>query len=124
MIEMKAHKLLQYKNWVVVGDVANPAKYANRILNRFVNRGYNVVGVNPRSDVDKIYKSLSKVPYKIEAIDLCINPMAGLEIVKEAKSLGIKHILIQPGAESKEIIDFCKENEINAIEGCALIELS
>lgn len=124
MIEMKAHKLLEYNNWVVVGDVDNPSKYANRILNRFANRGYNIVGVNPRSDGDKIYKSLSKVPYKIEAIDLCINPVAGLEIIKEAKSLGIKHILIQPGAESKEIIDFCKDNDINAIEGCALIELS
>lgn len=124
MIEMKAHKLLKYQNWVVVGDVANPSKYAHKILNKFINRGYNVTGVNPRSDVDGIYKSLSKVPYKIEAIDLCINSVEGLEIVKEAKSLGIKHILIQPGAESKEIIDYCKENEINAVEGCALIELS
>lgn len=124
VIEMKAHKLLEYKNWVVVGDVANPVKYANRILNRFISRGYNVVGVNPRSDSDNIYRSLSKVPYKIEAIDLCINPVVGLEIVKEAKSLGIKHILIQPGAESKEIIEYCKENDINTVEGCALIELS
>ena len=124
MIEMRAHNLLKYKNWVVVGDVANPAKYANKILNRFTNQGYNVTGVNPRGNVDEVYKSLSDVPYKIEALDLCINPVAGLEIVKEAKDLGIKHILIQPGAESKEIIDYCKQNEINAIEGCALIELS
>lgn len=124
MIEMRAHNLLKYKNWAVVGDVANPAKYANKILNRFANQGYNVTGVNPRSNVDEVYKSLSDVPYKIEALDLCINPIAGLEIVKEAKDLGIKRILIQPGAESKEIIDYCKENDINAIEGCALIELS
>ena len=96
MIEMRAHNLLKYKNWVVVGDVANPAKYANKILNRFTNQGYNVTGVNPRGNVDEVYKSLSDVPYKIEALDLCINPVAGLEIVKEAKSLGIKHILIQP----------------------------
>lgn len=124
MIEMKAHKLLKYQNWVVVGDIGNPAKYANKILNRFINRGYNASGVNPRSNEDGIYKSLSEVPYKIEALDLCINPAAGLEIIKEAKSLEIRHILIQPGAESKEIIDYCKENDLNAVEGCALIELS
>mgnify|MGYP003297504316 CR=1 FL=1 len=61
--------------------------------------------------------------FDIDVIDLCINPKLGLEFIKEAKELGIKNVLIQPGAESDEILEYCKENNINAIEDCALVQL-
>ena len=32
-----------------------------------------------------IYKTLEEVPFKIEAIDLCINPIDGLKYLREAK---------------------------------------
>lgn len=124
MMELKAHELLKYKNWVVVGDVAKETKYAHKILDEFKIKGYNVRGVSPRSDDSNIYKSLRDIPGDIDAIDLCINSILGVNIVKEVKELGIKHILIQPGAESREIMDYCNKNGINAVVGCALIELS
>lgn len=121
---MEAKEFFNYKNWVVAGDVLNEYKYAYRILNRLVGAGYNTAGVNPRTNSDKIYKSLIEVPFQIEVIDLCINPINGIEIVKEAKNIGIDKILIQPGAESSEILSYCRENGIEAIEGCVLVELS
>lgn len=116
--------IMKLKNWVVVGDVGNPNKYAFRILKSLEQHGYNVKGVNPRSKDEIFYKDLKSVPYGIEVIDLCINPVEGLKIVKEAKEIGIGNILIQPGAGSAEILSFCKQNGITAIEGCALVELS
>lgn len=116
--------LMKFKNWVVVGDVTNPTKYANKILSKFLSAKFNVSGVNPRSTKEGIYKSLEQVPYKIDAIDLCINPGDGIEIARQAKELGIKYILIQPGAGSEEIINFCRSNDIVAVEGCALVALS
>lgn len=119
---MIAKELLEFKNWCVVGDVGNSTKYAHKILNKFHNKGFNVSGVHPKGG-EKIYKSLEEVPYKIEVIDLCINSFMGLKYIKEAEKLGINKVLIQPGAESDEILAFCKENGITAIEGCALVEL-
>lgn len=121
---MEAQELLNYKNWVVVGDVLNESKYACRILNSLKAAGFNVQGVNPRAAWDNICTKLDEVPYKIDVIDLCINPATGFDIVNQAKNLNIDKILIQPGAESKEILEFCKNNGITAIEGCALVELS
>ncbi|SHE32296.1 CoA-binding protein [Clostridium fallax] len=112
-----------FKNWVVVGDVNNNKKYAYRILEKFKEKNYNVAGVNPKGG-NEVYLRLKDVPFKIECIDLCINPKVGLEIIKEAKELGIKNILIQPGAESDEIISYCKENDLEAIENCALVQLN
>ena len=71
-----------------------------------------------------MYNNLSDIPYKVEVLDLCINPYKGIKIIKEAHGLKIDKILIQPGAESPEILDFCKVNGMQAIEGCALVELS
>lgn len=121
---MDAQELLQYNNWVVVGDVLNPAKYAYRILHSLKNAEFNVEGVNPRETEGTVYKNLEDVPYKIDVIDLCIHPTKGIEVVRQAKDLNIQRILIQPGAESSEILDFCRDNGITAIEGCALVELS
>lgn len=116
--------LMKLKNWVVVGDVANPSKYAFKILHALKSHGYNVEGVNPRTKDESIHKDLKSVSYQIDVIDLCINPVEGLKIVEEAKAIGINKILIQPGAGSVEILNFCSKNGIIAIEGCALVELS
>jgi uncharacterized protein len=121
---MNGQELLKYENWVVVGDVLNIEKYANTILNELKEAGYNVVGVNPKDDSGKAYKDLKSVPYRIDVIDLCINTTKGINFVKEAKELNINKILIQPGARSMEIIDFCNDNEIYAVQSCALVELS
>jgi predicted CoA-binding protein len=123
MIILIASEFLEYKNWVVVGDVLNRLKYAHKILNSLKENGFNVVGLKPSVDSDEVYNSLKDIPYKIEVLDLCINPIKGIEIVKEAHELKIDKVLIQPGAESDEILNFCMDNGIEAIEGCALVEL-
>ncbi|KAJ49136.1 putative CoA-binding protein [Clostridium tetanomorphum] len=121
---MDGQQLLEYRNWIVAGDVLNDSKYAHRILNTLKESGYKVQGLNPMSDDERVYKSLKDIEYKIDVIDLCINPINGLEVVKEAHDLGINKILIQPGAESEDILSFCAEKGIIAIEGCVLVEIS
>lgn len=121
---MDASVFMKYKNWVVVGDILNEEKYAYKILNSLKNAGYNVKGVNPREKYKEVYKDLSEVPYNIDVVDLCIRPEDGIRIIKEAARLHIDKVLIQPGAESDEIVEFADKKNILAIEGCALVELS
>lgn len=112
-----------YKNWVVIGDVSNAEKYAYRILKKFEDNSYTVSGVHYKGG-ENIYVKLEDVPHDIDVIDLCIHPVKGIDYVKQAKNLGIKYILIQPRAASTEILDYCKDNNITAVEGCALVALS
>jgi predicted CoA-binding protein len=121
---MDAQQLLNYKNWVVAGDVVNPEKYAHRILNSLKEAGFNTEGISPSDKTGTAKKSLNDISYKIDVLDLCINPIKGLQIVQEAKEIGVDKVLIQPGAESEDILDYCRKNNITAIEGCALVELS
>ncbi|MBV1819320.1 CoA-binding protein [Clostridium cochlearium] len=121
---MDAQKLLEYKNWLVAGDVENKSKYAYRIKETLKKEGFNVFMLNPYSKSENIYKYIFEIKERIDVIDLCINPKIGIEIVKEAYKNGINKILIQPGAESEEILEFCNENDILAIRACVLTEIA
>lgn len=121
---MKLQKIMQKKNWVVIGDVTNPDKYAHKILNRLKEKGYNADGVHPKGG-EGVYKTLAEVSNPIEVVDLCIHPKLGIEYIKEVASIStIEYILIQPGAESEEITAYCDEKQINYFKGCALVGMS
>ena len=84
MIILNAREFLDFKNWVVVGDVLNPLKYAFKILNSLKRNEFNVVGVNPATqnkgvENKGVYNSLSDIPYNVEVLDLCINPYKGIK---------------------------------------------
>lgn len=115
-------EMMNMKNWIVIGDVVNESKYAYKIIRALEEKNYRVSGVSIK-DGENVYKTLKEVPFKIEVIDLCVNPKFGINYVKEAKEYGVKYILIQPGAGSLEILEYCKENGIYAVENCALVQL-
>ena len=124
---MDASELLKYKNWVVAGDVHNQTKYAGRIYNKLIKRGYNVAGMHPLDEKEDVYNSFSELndqDGKFEVLNLVVNPRRGIEIVKDAHEYGIKMIMAQPGARSHEIREICENNGIEYVEGCTLVELS
>ncbi len=124
---IEASEMMGYKKWIVVGDVGNDMKYAGRIYNKLKNCGYDVVGMHPRNESDVFYSSfedLKRDELELEVLNLVVNPVRGLEIVKEAHDYGIKFVLAQPGARSHEIKDFCENNGMEYAEGCALVELN
>lgn len=120
---MEARNLFEFNNWVVVGSTTKPDKYAYKILKALKAADFNVAGVYPTDKTGNAYKALEDVSFNIDCLDLCINPKFGIDIMKKAKDIGIDKVLIQPGAESDEILEYCKENNIIAIEGCALVQL-
>lgn len=103
--------ILGYKHFTVVGDTLNQNKYAYTIKNKLLENNYNVSTVNK-------HESLNDVK-NIEIIVLCINPIDGLRLIKELKSDYIL-IVIQPGAESSELLNYLIKNNMLYIEGCLL----
>ena len=62
------------------------------------------------------------VPEEIDIIDLCINPVKGLELIKKCRK-SFKCIVIQPGAESEELLSYLNEKNLPYIQGCLLVGL-
>lgn len=114
---MNLEEIMQQKVFAVAGDTLNPEKYACKIKNALLEKGYTV------HSVGKELASFNDVQGDIDVIDLCINPVRGLNLIKECKK-SFKCIVIQPGAESDELLAYLDENKIPYIKGCVLVGLS
>lgn len=118
-----SENLMEYKVWVVAGDVKNESKFAYRILKALKAAGYKAYGYHPSSKDPEVYNDFKLLPEKPDVLDLVINPIKGLSVVKMAREAGIMKVMAQPGARSEEIEEFCKENGMVYVESCALVEL-
>ncbi|HPR23873.1 MAG TPA: CoA-binding protein [Bacillota bacterium] len=113
---MDLKEVMDQKKFVIVGDTLNEEKYASKIKRKMTKNGYEV------SAVGKELESINDVGGDIDVIDLCINPVKGLKLMKECKK-DFKTVVIQPGAESPELTSYLKENDIEYLEGCLLVGL-
>lgn len=114
---MDLKQIMQFNNFVVIGNTAEEEKYAYKIKEKLLQNNYTV------ACVDKEYKSINDVPFEIDVLDLCMNPLKSIKLLKE-NTKPIKTVVIQPGAESEEIKDFLKSTNIPYIEGCLLVGMS
>lgn len=115
---MTLEQIMKCKKFLVIGSTENKEKYAYKIKESLMEKGYIVNCVNKNNPI-------SLINDEVEIIDLCINPIIGLSILKEYKDLKkVKAVLIQPGAESEEIIEYLKEQNVDYLEGCALVGLA
>ncbi|WP_342759096.1 CoA-binding protein [Kineothrix sedimenti] len=113
---MDLKEIMQENVFAVVGDTINEEKYAYKIKNSLIERGYKVYAVG------KELASINEITDDIDIIDLCINPVKGLQLMKECNKQ-YKCIVIQPGAESAELLEYLDQNKIPYIQGCLLVGL-
>lgn len=114
---MDLKEIMLFNNFVVLGNTLDKEKYAYKIKEKLLQNNYKV------ACVDKQYKSLNDIPFEIDVLDLCMNPLKSIQLLKE-NSKPIKAVVIQPGAESAELKAFLEDAKIPYIEGCLLVGMS
>ncbi|MDI3516252.1 MAG: uncharacterized protein PWP37_1775 [Thermotogota bacterium] len=115
-----------FRKMAVIGASANRSKYGNIIVRDLKRKGYEVYPVNPKLDELeglKCYRSLEDLPKDVELIVFVVPPEIGIEEARKAVSLGFKRLWFQPGAESKEIEDFLKNQNVEySFYRCVMVE--
>jgi len=99
----------------IVGVSNNSEKYGYKIFTDLLKNGYTVTGVNPKGGTvvkKRLVASLSETQPKPELVIIVGPPANALSILKECRTLGIKNVWMQPGAESDEARTFASENQI------------
>ena len=114
---MELKEIMEQKVFAVIGNTLDKEKYAYKIKNAMLEHGYTVYAVG------KELASINDVPEELDIIDLCINPVKGLALIKECKK-SFKCIVIQPGAESPELLSYLDERRLPYIQGCLLVGIS
>ncbi len=114
--------------FAVVGASVIRSKYGNKVLRCYQQRGREVYPINSRAEeVEglKAYPSLAALPVKVQAISVITPPAITEQVVREAAAAGVKHVWMQPGAESDAAIQEAEALGMSVIAGgpCLLVVL-
>ncbi len=112
--------------YAVVGASTNEEKYGYKVFKDMLDAGYKVVPINPNEKEilgEKVYPTLFEVRHKIDVAIFVTQPAITEKVLEEAKTIGIKNVRLQPGAQSDAAIEFCKKNAIECIhDACIMIQ--
>ena len=119
---------LAQKRFAVVGASTDRTKYGNKVLRCYLQHGRDAVPVNPKDAIVEelaAFKSLAEIHPKPDAVSIITPPKVTEAVVDEAGRLGIRHLWMQPGAESDAAIARAKALGMNVIAGgpCLLVAL-
>lgn len=79
------------KTIAIIGCSPNPTKASNAVANFLQNHGYKIVPVYPKEDIilgQKVYRSLSEIPFKVDMVDIFRKPKEIALIVESAIKRG------------------------------------
>lgn len=111
---MELQEIMNQQVFAVVGDTLNPEKFAAKIKTGLLEQGYTVHAVG------KELSSLNDIPGELDIVDLCIRADRGLALLQESRKTA-KCVVIQPGAESPELLAWLEQQQIPHLQGCLLV---
>ncbi|MFC2174992.1 CoA-binding protein [archaeon] len=113
-------------NIAVIGASNDKEKWGNKAVRAYATMGWTVFPINPHDrEVEGLeaYKSVLKVPYKIDRVSLYTPAEVSLKLVNQIRKVGAKEVFINPGAESDELIEALKKAGIKPLLQCSIIAI-
>jgi predicted CoA-binding protein len=109
---------IQCKHIAVVGVSRSGKKFGNKAYEELKRRGYQVFAVNPAAQQiggDTCYASLADLQGLVDGVVICIPPAQVPPILQEASDCDIKHVWLQVGASSPELVAQAKKLGLNTV---------
>jgi uncharacterized protein len=121
-------RFLESPAYGVVGASPRRHKYGNKVLRCYLQNGRRAIPVNPHEDeVEGVscVASVLDLPDDVHSISVITPPAVTERVVAEAIRKGIRHVWMQPGAESDKAVADCAAAGINVIAdgSCVLVVL-
>jgi len=108
----------------IIGASNRRHKYGNMAVRAYKERGDTVYPINPHEkEVEGLpaYKSVLDIPGVVDIASFYVPSSAGLQVIEEVAQKGIKKVLLNPGAESDDLIRRCEELGLDATIACSII---
>lgn len=110
----------------IIGDVLNPAKWANKSLRAHVMAGYRVYPVHPEGGTVEglpVHPSIGEVPGRLDRISVYLRPSLLLGVLDEIGEKGCNELWLNPGTYNAEVIEKAESLGLNAITGCSIVDV-
>ncbi|MDO4719790.1 MAG: CoA-binding protein [Peptostreptococcaceae bacterium] len=123
-MQKNIEEMLSKKRWAVYGISPDESKFGYKIPLRMLEHGYEIVGINKKyagQDIGgiKVVSSLAEIEGSVDCIDVIVNPKISLQVIDEAKELGIRNLWFQPGTWDEEVLRKAEEADMSVVhEAC------
>jgi predicted CoA-binding protein len=118
--------LEQFKTVAVVGLSPKPDRASHRVAAYLQDAGYRIVPVRPGGGEilgEKVYETLSDIPFPVEIVDVFRKPEAVLPIAEESISIGARVLWLQEGVTNREAEQLCTDAGMEVVsDRCILKE--
>jgi uncharacterized protein len=112
-------RIYGFKNIAVVGMSPNEGKPSNYVPKYLIEKGYNIIPVNPiYGEIlgNKSYPRVSDIPHQVDVVDIFRKSEDVLPVVQDAiLKNGIKVIWMQLGIYNKVAQEIAEKKDINVI---------
>jgi predicted CoA-binding protein len=115
------------KTIAIAGLSPDPSKASNMVATYLQSVGYKIVPVYPKEDMilgEKVYRTISEIPFKIDMVDIFRKPDAIAQIVDEAIKKGdVDTVWMQLGLVNNEAAQKAKDAGLKVVQNkCTKIE--
>ncbi len=127
-LDTKIKAFLDGTPFAVVGASTDRSKYGNKVLRVYQQNGLAVYPVNPRAEEVEgqvCYPDLASLPEAVHGVSIITPPSVTEKVVETAQVAGIRHLWMQPGADSDRAVERAEGLGLNVIAGgpCILLTL-
>lgn len=115
------------KTIAIVGLSPDSEKASNRVAVYLQNAGFKIVPIYPKEETilgEKVYRSLSEIPFQIDMVDIFRKPDAIAKVVDEVLTIAnIKSVWFQLGLANNEAAQKAKDAGLKVVQNkCTKIE--
>jgi uncharacterized protein len=111
---------------IIVGASSKRTRFSNRAVRAFRDRGWTVYPIHPKeAEVEglRCYSSVADLPHRAEWMNLYVLPPAGMLAVAAAPEKGVRHVYVNPGAGSPDLVARIRALGMDPIEACSIIAI-
>jgi predicted CoA-binding protein len=109
----------------LVGVSRSGKGFGNLALRELRRQGFALSVVHPDADLvagERCYRRIADLPPSVQALLVIVPPPRAMHVVGDAAAHGIRHLWLQQGAESPDVLRRCAELGLEPIAGeCILM---
>jgi predicted CoA-binding protein len=114
-------------NVAILGASSQRHKFGNRAVRAYQAKGYTVFPINPTTEVIeglKAYRSIRDVPVDhLDLVTLYLPPEIGLQVIDDIAAKQVDEVLLNPGADSPELLERGRRLGLNMTTGCSIVAI-
>lgn len=114
------------KTVAVLGASNDRAKFGNRAVRAYAQRGYSVFPINPKETTIegfRAFASIRDIPERPSVITVYLPPAVTLKLLPDLAAKGCDELWLNPGADAPEVVAQAEALGLNVIQACSIVGL-